>query len=190
MALIDYTQYITAQHRQSPKFMAWVAAVTKPLAENVEAMRTLYAAFDLDLAQGAQLDTIGLWVGASRRVLVPLAIFFSFDTAGLGFDQGVWKAPYETATGVTLLDDETYRALLRVKIAANKWDGSLSTYQTLMQLAFPPGNNFFAVDNQNMTITIHVTGPKLSAALSALLQTGTLSTIRPAGVSIAGYVLP
>lgn len=190
MALSNYTALLTSQHRSKPKFAAWVEAITAPLAENVETMRQLYSAFDLDTARGAQLDTIGVWVGADRRVLTPLNIFFSFDAPGLGFDQGVWRGPYETNTGVTRLDDETYRALIRVKVAANMWDGSLSTYQELMQLALPPANTFYAVDNQDMTITVHVTGPALSAPLSALLQTGALSTIRPAGVSIAGYVLP
>ncbi len=190
MASIDYTELLTSQHIKRPKFLEFVAELTKPFAENVDTMLALQQAFDLDVAEGKQLDTIGLWVGASRRVVVPLAIFFSFDTVGLGFDEGIWKGPFDVSTGITYLDDATYRSLIRTKIAANSWNGSLNDYQDLMQLAFPPANNFFAVDNQDMTMTIHVTGPVLSAVLSALLQSGALSEIRPAGVAIAGYVLP
>ncbi|MGC7970039.1 DUF2612 domain-containing protein, partial [Salmonella enterica] len=73
---------------------------------------TLPFDFDLDQAIGVQLDAVGEWVGISRNITVPLAgVYFSFDIAGLGFDQGVWKGPFDPDTGLTTLDDDTYRLL-------------------------------------------------------------------------------
>lgn len=185
----DYTQLITSQYGKLAKFTKVVEKVTVPQAQDVDVALSLPSLFDVDVAEGAQLDVIGQWVGASRLVRVPLAIFFSFDTVGLGFDEGVWKNRTDADSGVQYLDDATYRLLIKTMIKANSWDGSLWQYQEIMQTAFPD-NTFFAVDNFNMTITVHVTGPTLSAIMSALLQSGELSEIRPAGVSIASYVLP
>jgi hypothetical protein len=46
--------------------------------------------------------------------------------AGLvGWDQGVWWTPYQPVTGYAILDDDHYRVLLRAKIIANYWDGTV-----------------------------------------------------------------
>lgn len=188
--LDDYVELVPSLNRSATKFLSTVRAFTGGPLDIRTAALALNEAFNLDTAIGVQLDAIGLWVGVTRRVAVPLDIFFTLDLAGKGFDQGSWKGPYDVDSGLVLLDDETYRGLLRVVILADHWDGTLTQYQVLMQQAFPPANTFYAVDNFNMTLTIHVTGPELSAVLTALLQSGALYDIRPAGVAIAGYVLP
>jgi hypothetical protein len=84
--------------------------------------------FDLDQAAGDQLDIIGLWVGVGRRVKTPpIGVYFSLDIVSVGFDQGVWQGPFDPSMGITLLDDDTYRLLIRAKIGANHWDGTLAS---------------------------------------------------------------
>lgn len=185
----DYTTKVTPQHRK-PRFLAFLELLTTPLAQIAEVAASLSASFDVDQAVGEQLDIIGLWVGVSRRLEVPISgSFFAFNTPGLGFNQGIWYGPFTPATGLVLMDDETYRLVIKAMIKADRWDGSLWAYQEILQEAFP--DHFIrATDNFNRTITIRVNGPVLTATQAAILQTGPLSKIRPAGISIAAYVLP
>lgn len=187
---MDYTTLITSQHRKGPKFMDMVATLTSAIQQNIDFHGHLPQDFDLDLAVGAQLDIIGLWVGASRRVDVPLNNWFSFDVPGKGFDEGIWRGPFDPPSGLVDLDDVTFRRLLRAVIAANHWDGTYWNYHSVLQKAMPPGNVIKANENWDMTITIVVNGPKLSPLMTALLTTGRLSQIKPAGVAISNYVLP
>lgn len=186
----DYTTLITSQYRRLPKFSQVVSLVTKAFGELVDLNKAMASYYDLDTAVGKQLDVIGLWVGCSRSLSVSFDNWFSFDVTGKGWGEGIWRGPFEPPSGLMSMDDVTYRRVLRAVIAANHWDGTLWNYHSILQKAMPTGNWVYAKDNFNMTITIHVTGPKLSPLMEALLLTGKLSTIKPAGVAIAGYVLP
>lgn len=135
----DYVGLITSQHADKPKFVAMVAAVAKAFADTSNLIDGLPQAFDLDVAVGAQLDDVGLWVGLSRKIGVPIeGVYFSFDTEGLGYDQGSWKGPFDPDVGLTSLDDDTYRLLLRARIAANHWDGTFERAVELLELIFVP----------------------------------------------------
>lgn len=183
----DYSALITAQHKGKPKFTALVEAVAGCFADIGNALRSIPPAFDLDSAVGDQLDAVGLWVGVSRNVLIPFAVYFSFDTVNLGFDQGSIKGPFDPAEGLTRLDDETYRTLIRAKIGANTWDGSLPSWNAIMNQVFAgSGSLVFAVDNQDMSMNVYVAGNRPSAVLTSLLKNGYLP-IKPAGVRINGY---
>ncbi|WP_143296080.1 DUF2612 domain-containing protein, partial [Burkholderia pseudomallei] len=124
--LTDYTVLITSEHSDKPRFMASVSALVQPLVEQMNVLESMPGKFDRDNVIGVQLDDVGLWVGVSRKIRTPLTgVYFSFDIAGLGFDQGTWKGPFDPDTGLTILDDDTYRLVIRAKIGANHWDGTL-----------------------------------------------------------------
>jgi hypothetical protein len=124
-SLDRYLTKITSKHRDKPKFMSTVQATVEAYIDAHALALGLWENFDLDTALGPQLDVVGEWVGLSRNVPVPLAnIYFSFDTPGRGWNEGIWKGPYDREYGITRLDDETYRRLLRARIAANNWDGT------------------------------------------------------------------
>ena len=113
----DYIGRLSAYHRARPRFKATVAALCDAAAGVRELYGSMPAAFDLDLAIGAQLDAVGRWVGLDRKVRTPISnVYFSHDIDGLGFDQGVWQGPFDPDSGLTELDDDTYRLLLRAKI--------------------------------------------------------------------------
>lgn len=186
----DYTELITSEHADKPKFKALVQLVAGAFGGTTDLTLSLPDAFSLDTAIGEQLDAVGKWVGITRNLQSPLLIYFSFDIAGLGFDQGVWFSPFDPVSGVVVLDDETYRLVIRATIAADHWDGTLTSYQTIMNQALAgTGNSIYAVDNQDMTMTIHVSGPPLSEVVKGILNSGQLA-IKPAGVSIASYIIP
>lgn len=53
-----------------------------------------------------------------------VGVYFALDDAdGVGFDKGVWKGQFDPSDGMVTLDDETYRAVIKTKILANKFDG-------------------------------------------------------------------
>lgn len=187
--LPDYLALITTEHSGKPKYMAMLQGVLAPVVDALNASAELPAAFDLDQAIGAQLDVVGLWVGIGRHVSTPLVgVYFSLDTVGVGFDQGVWKGPFDPDSGVVELDDETYRILIRAKIGANHWDGTLGGSKAILDLVFNSGTHVFIQDNQDMSMTIGVSG-EMPSAISLALLTGGYIPIKPEGVQVDYYIV-
>ncbi len=165
-----------------------VAAVSAAFVDQTNTAALMKEIFDLDKAVGDQLDAVGVRVGIYRRVNTPLAgVYFSFDVDGLGFDQGVWKGPFDPDSGVTILDDETYRLLIRAKIGANQWDGTVENSRRILELIFNGASHVYVQDNQDMTMTIGVSGQPPSALFMALL-TGGYIPVKPEGVRVDYYI--
>ena len=182
--LTDYTGLITSEHNQRPKFMATVSALAQSMVDLQNVLGSLPGKFDLDAAEGDQLDSVGEWVGISRYVATPLTgVYFSFDTAGLGFDQGSWKGPCDPDSGITRLDDGTYRLVIRAKIGANHWDGTLGSSKAILDSIFSGGTFVFIQDNQDMSMTIGIAGTIPSAVFLALLAHGIIR-LKPEGVRV------
>lgn len=173
-----YTALITSEFK-TPQFLAFVYYCTQMLHENVLLLNDYM--YDIDTAIGFQLDYIGQWVGFSRYISSPLSgIFFSFDNDGLGFDLGYWQNEY-TANGLSALIDSDYRQILKLKIAANSWDGSIPSALAILQSVFP-NTGIIIQDNQDMSMTIILEGV-VNLVTQSLLNAGYFD-LRPAGVSI------
>lgn len=185
----DYTIIITSQHRDKPKFMAMAEYLAQTFVDSQNEVLATPAYFDLDDAVGKQLDDIGEWVGLSRQVRIPIAgVYFSFDEEGVGWDLGVWKGEFDPDLGVTSLDDETYRLMIRAKIGANHWDGTLEQYQEILTSVFVgSASQVFGIDYQDMTMDVAIVGEEPSALLKALLTQGYFP-LKPAAVRIRGFV--
>lgn len=182
-----YTELITNYHATKPKFFDHIDLSTRPLIDISTTTRGLVSAFDIDTAVGVQLDILGLWIGRSRIVSQPISgVYFSLDIDGLGFDQGVWQGPYDPDSGYTTLSDETYRIILKAKIAINKWDGRNDSLPPILDAALEgSGLKMQIVDNQDMTISIWVFPEtdisNVSLELIAAIRQGYL-TVKAAGV--------
>lgn len=182
-----YTDLITNYHATKPKFVEHIDLATRPLAETSAAINGLINAFDIDHATGIQLDILGQWIGLSRIVNQPISgVYFSWDTDGLGYDQGVWQGPYDPDSGYTSLSDETYRIVLKTKIAINNWDGRNDSLPPILDAALDgAGLKMQIVDNQDMTIGIWVFPEtdisSVSLELIAAIRQGYL-TVKAAGV--------
>lgn len=176
-----YTNLITSEFQTAPNFMSMVANVCQPWADIVALSQSTPTLYDVDVAIGAQLDAIGLWVGLPRTIQTPLLVYFSWDTDNLGWDQGIWYGEGQPVNYAVSMDDGTYRIMLKAKIAANQWDGSTEQYLIDFQKVFEgSGITITFVDNQNDTIDVYFSA-KPSALLIGLLQNGYLP-LRPAGV--------
>ncbi|AQQ20265.1 DUF2612 domain-containing protein [Burkholderia cenocepacia] len=182
--LTEYTALITSEHRDKPRFMAVVSTLVQPLVDQMGVLQSMPGKFDLDNAVGVQLDDVGVWVGVSRKIRTPLTgIYFSFDIAGLGFDQGTWKGPFDPDTGLTVLDDDTYRLVIRAKIGANHWDGTLEQSAAILNSIFDTDTHVFIEDHQDMSMTIGIAGKVPPATFLALLSGGYIP-LKPEGVRV------
>ena len=119
----------TQQFKDKPVFDAYVKIVMQEIAELQTAFKDLKQLRDLDNAVGVQLDVIGDIVG-QPRVLVDFTLFpyFGFDTApqaktfGTTADVGIggyFKSVSDVNGSPFEVDDDTYRFLIRARIAAN-----------------------------------------------------------------------
>lgn len=188
----EYLALITSEHTLKPKFTGTVSLSVAPLVKVQELLARMQSdVFDLDEATGASLDMVGEWIGLSRRIDAPISgVYFAFDTAGLGFDQGVWQGPSDPTTGITVLDNDTYRLALRAKIGTNMWDGTMEGTKAIMDLVFSePGTNAFVEDNQDMSMNIVIVGNPPSALILALIAGGYIS-IKPSTVRVAIVMVP
>lgn len=172
-------------------FMAVVAALVQPAADTAALYHSMPVLYNLDLAVGTQLDTVGKWIGPTRYLSEAITgVYFSFDIPGLGFDQGIWN-PSGGSDVLTALPDEEYRLLLYATVAANHWDGTVPGAEKVLNTFWNPmGYSEFIIDNQDMTMSFLLIGPPLTPLVSALYNGGYLDVV-PASVGVANhYYLP
>lgn len=183
----DYLSLIPPQNAAQPHFIATVSAALQAWLDTQSTLVGMLPGFDLDTAVGAQLDVVGEWVGGSRRLATPITgVYFAFDdTIKTGFDSGVWLGPGNSASALSLLDDETYRLILRLKIAANNWDGTLGGAQGIMNALSSANAYVFLQDNFDMSMTVGLSGVIPSALFVEILKQAN-SWLRPAAVKLAG----
>lgn len=164
MADNPYVKRITSWHNDKPLFRQTIGLITQPLLDNQTTLLGLPDDFDLDDALGAQLDVIGLWVGMGRVV-------------------------NSDKDGVITMDDDTYRMVLRVKIQANHWDGTMEALPGIYAgLSASLGATIFVVDNFDMTMDIYVSGTRLSPLMRTIISMGLLD-IKPEGVRVRNHII-
>lgn len=180
----DYLALITREHADKPKFNAYIAMLAQPFADAQALLASMPMAFDLDYAVGVQLDAVGVRVGRSRQISVPITgVYFSLDVAGLGLDEGYLQGEFDSPDGLTSLDDDHYRLLLRAKIASNHWDGTLpSAASAIAILQIAPTLVFFE-DGQDMSMTLAIAGP-LPNRLALAILTGGYLPLKPTAVRL------
>ena len=87
------------------------------------------------------------------------------------------------------LPDETYRLLLKAKIGANRWDGTVPGAYEVWESAFADtGSLILMQDNQDMSVVIGLAGTPLDAVMRNLLLQGYLP-LKPEGVRVAWYAV-
>lgn len=129
-----YLSLLTSEYRLAPNMNAWLSANLLIAQDITNCLAGMSGNFDIDYAVGAQLDVIGIIVGVNRRV--------NFQPSG---------------SVSPILDDATYRLLLKATIANNQWDGTIGSLYPIWSALFP-GGHITIIDNQDMSATIVMTG--------------------------------
>lgn len=151
-----YLSLFTSQYKLSKKLLDFAAKAWQPIDDLTNCLAFVTSNYDLDNAIGKQLDVCGQLIGQSRTV--------AFQPSG----------------GISpILDDFTYRLLLKARIAQNTWDGKTVSLYAIWQILFP-GGRLVINDNQNMTATIIIAGG-FSSIIIDLITNGYIVP-RPEGV--------
>lgn len=159
MALKDgYLKLITSEHSLRPKFNAMVSKLLDYTDPSMELCLSMHSAFDIDYAVGVQLDTLGDYLGKTRRLI------------------------YNPAQGESsILNDDIYRILLKATILRNTWRGGImDLYESWAELL--PDIKLSIRDNQDMTIDVTIVG-KLPTQLQELIRRGYIVP-KPQGVRV------
>lgn len=156
LSLSYYLGLLTSEYRLAPNLNAWLTTLLSPLNDTTNALALMTEAFDLDFAVGVQLDVAGQIAGVSRTV---------------NFQPSDDVSP--------ILDDDTYRLLIKATIAANQWDGTESALYPIWTALFP-GGKIVINDNQNMSATVIMSGV-FSSIIQDLIANGYIVP-RPEGV--------
>lgn len=191
----DYTELIPSANNQAPKFTAMVEAVTSAWGGLYDLLAGMPQVFDVDTAEGVQLDVVGRWVGQSRLVPnVLLLQFFGFqdNPAALPFGEegngaigGRFYGEGEPIASTTLLADPEYRTLIKARIVRNNAQGSTADIVRALNFLF----NAPAVVEDPGTMAIGVAIGRPLSLVELAIITGLDILPRPAGVRIAwqGY---
>jgi hypothetical protein len=187
MILTDYASLVTSEHNKQPKFMAMTANDTAPYTKMQEIIQAIYTNYDLDFAIGSQLDIIGEWVGISRNIEQQIDVWFSWNTTvALGWDSGSWADTIGTSNVVVSLPDEPYRFLIRAKIVANHYDGTLDGMYSILSTLFV-GSASVVVEYSDISITIGIIYTTIGSIERAMIREGYIPII-PMGVSVREYI--
>lgn len=184
-----YTELITNYHITNDKYPQHIDLITRPFTDVLTSVADLIRKFDVDSANGEQLDIIGLWVGRERSVTTPISnVYFSWDTDGLGWDQGNWQGPYDPDAGFTSLSNDVYRLVIKAQIAINQWDGTVAHLEELLEQIFSgTGIEMQIIDNMDMSISVNAIAlngiSNTSAELIEVIKSGAL-TVKAAGVRV------
>jgi hypothetical protein len=155
-----YSNLLTSEYRNSTQFNKWLGVVLNIANDISNCLASITSAFDLDTAIGAQLDTLGLIITGNPAARI---------------------VPFQPTNGVSpVLDDTTFRLLLKATIANNTWDGKISSLYGIWSNLFP-GGQITIIDNQNMTADIILTG-NFTSIISDLIVNG-LIVPRPQAVA-------
>lgn len=135
-ALIDtYRKLLTSEYRHSPKLINWLLWLLNEGTTYTTFIKLFVEAFDLDVAEGQQLDTIGRMVGVKRLL----------DFVPVGGES-------------PLLGDDTYRMLIKATIIKNTWKGKLEDLYSAWRTVFPNTKLFQIQDLQDMTFNVVIAG--------------------------------
>lgn len=131
---VGYYNLLTPEYSTATKFDKWLLTSLDILNDISNCLASITTAFDLDYAIGVQLDILGYLIGIGRTV------------------------NFQPSNGVSpILDDTTFRLLLKATIANNLWDGKIGSMYPIWNALFP-GGHITIEDNQNMTANIIITG--------------------------------
>jgi hypothetical protein len=128
----DYLKLFTSQYQNASKMLAWNLGYFEILSDLTDLLAGMILSLETDA--GAILDLIGDIVGLKRTV--------DFQPSG---------------SVSPVMDDETYVLALKAKIGLNQWQGTHDELQDLWAELFPEGT-IKKIDNQDMTVTVNVTG--------------------------------
>lgn len=136
--------------------METITTLVQPLIDIQLTLEQMPSDFDIDEAVDVQLDAVGLWAGISRII--------------------------NGSSGLFSLSNDTYRLLIKTKIAANHWDGTISGMIAVLSPLFSD-YEFFVIDNFDMSMDVGILGLDPDSELASVFAGGYIP-LKPDGVRV------
>ena len=134
--LLDgYRRLLTSEYKTRPRLTSWLLWLLSEGLTYKNTVQEFLDAFNLDAAEGVQLDIIGRIVGVDRL---------------LSFHPVSGDSP--------LMNDSTYRMVIKAKIIQNTWKGTLDELYEAWAVLFPEVRYFQIQDLQDMTYNVVIMG--------------------------------
>ena len=134
--LLDgYRRLLTSEYKTRPRLTSWLLWLLSEGLTYKNTVQEFLDAFNLDTAVGVQLDIIGRIVGVDRL---------------LSFHPVSGDSP--------LMNDSTYRMVIKAKIIQNTWKGTLDELYEAWAVLFPEVRYFQIQDLQDMTYNVVIMG--------------------------------
>ena len=158
-----YVNLLIMQYHQKTKARATLATLARPIFEDLFELEN---AFDLEIAEGKQLDILGEWVGIPRNLFgVDLdKIYYELSDSGALSDtpistaqqlsSAIFKRYRSRYNSIYTLNDVQMRMLIKLKIMYNMTQWTTANLDELYATFF--GDSITRQDNFDMTVTVTI----------------------------------
>lgn len=184
----DAPDRIYAQYRNKPKAVAWyniTRRLATELASTIEAVRVMY---NIDTAQGAQLDILGRIVVIPRSFVGYVALnpgmFADPDGAEFGDDAAMFSAL--SIDQDEQMSDDLYRLVIKSKIVKNNSAATIEDILDGMNFLLPNAEVLRVTDNEDMSFSVEFYGNITELERWALLNASLVP--KPQGVRFNGFL--
>lgn len=180
---------IYSQYRDKPKFVDWLSIARRLGGSINDAALAVRESYDIDKAQGVQLDTIGRIVVFPRdfisQITMLTAEFDLLDGAECGDGDAVFSEA--TVANDALMSDELYRLAIKAKIMKNNGDATIEEILESFQFLIAP--EFLRInDTEDMRFSIEFSGNIPPIKRWALFNVNLMQI--PQGVLFMGFYEP
>lgn len=179
---------IYAEYRNKPKAVAWYE-IARKLGGSVEAAaEAVRKSYDIDSAEGEQLNVLGRIVVAPRSFVgtMPLnpGYFDLTDGSEFGDDDAMFSALAIDQDGN--LSDDLYRLVIKAKIVKNNGDATIENILAGMNFLLPNAEVLRVTDGEDMSFSIEFYGQISNLERFALLSAGLVP--KPQAVRFNGFL--
>ncbi|MGO3890072.1 MAG: DUF2612 domain-containing protein [Paenalcaligenes sp.] len=175
-----------SQYRDKPKLMDWLTIARRMGGSISDAAVAVRNSYDIDKAQGAQLDVLGRIVVFSRDFIGQLSMATAdFDLLD-GAECGDVDASFSEArvSDDAQMADDLYRLAIKAKIMKNTGDATIESI--IQEMVFLVGPKFLRVnDTEDMRFSIEFAGDLTEIERWALFNANLIQI--PQGVLFGGF---
>lgn len=186
----DAPDRIYAQYRNKPKARAWYEIVRKMALRLSYPSQVIRSLYNIDIAQGEQLDIIGRIVVVPRNFtgygdLNPTMFAESGDQPGEFGDTSAMFSALSIDQD-SQMSDELYRLAIKSKIIKNNSSATIEDVLNGINFLLPNANVLRVTDNEDMSFSIEFYGNITELERWALLNANLIP--KPQGVNFNGFL--
>lgn len=184
--MVNVPKRAYSQYRNQPKFVNWLAIARRMGGSISDAAIAVRESYDIDTAEGVQLDALGRIVVFNRDFIGQLTMQTAQFAASDGVECGDMDAVFSEArvSDDTQMSDGLFRLAIKAKIMKNNGDATVESI--IEQMVLLVGPKFLRVnDPGSMSFTIEFAGDITELERWALFNANLVQI--PQGVLFGGF---